>query len=63
MFTLHFIMISTVDGEEIQTNHISVYPDPYMAEDVMHSMQSGVYDDDYVRYVPNKIVYELEGAD
>lgn len=58
--TLHFTMILSVDGEIICTRGISTFKDPAEAEDIMHSMQSGVFDDDYVRYHADKIVYELE---
>jgi hypothetical protein len=60
MTTVHFIMITALDGEEISTNGISTFNDPFEAEDIMHSMECGVFDDDYVHYIPQKIVYELE---
>lgn len=60
MTTVHFIMITTVDGEEIRNNCSNSFNDPHEAEDVMHSMECGVFDDDYVHYIPQKIVYELD---
>jgi len=60
MTTVHFIMITVLDGEEIRTEGSNSFKDPHEAEDIMHSMECGVFDDDYVHYVPQKIVYELE---
>ena len=60
MVTLQFTMTLSVDGEIITTKGISTFRDPVEAEDIMHSIECGVFDDDYVRYHADKIVYELE---
>jgi hypothetical protein len=52
----------TVDHEVVITNGISKFEDSAEAEDIMHSMECGVFDDGYVKYHADKIVYELEEA-
>jgi len=63
MTTVHFIMITTEDGEEIRNDCSSKFKYSHEAEEIMQSMECGVFDDDYVHYVPTKIVYELEEGD
>lgn len=60
MTTLYFIMTTHLDGEVITTKMSNSFKDPVIAEDIMHSMQKGVFDDDYVKYGVDRIVYELE---
>ena len=60
MTTLHFTMYLTVDHEVVITKGISNFRDSVEAEDIMHSMECGVFDDDYVQYKVDKIVYELD---
>ena len=62
MTILHFTMHLTVDHEVVITNGISKFEDSAEAEDIMHSMECGVFDDGYVKYHADKIVYELEEA-
>jgi len=58
--TLYYVAILVADGEVTTTQHESKFLDRVEAEDVMGSMECGVFDDDYIKYVPTKIVYELE---
>ena len=60
MTILYFIVATHLDGEVTSTRHFNEFKDPVEAEDIMHSMQKGVFDDDYVFYIPDRIVYELE---
>jgi hypothetical protein len=62
MTTLHFTMYLTVDQEVFITKGISNFRNSAEAEDIMHSMECGVFNDDYVKYHADKIVYELEEA-
>lgn len=48
------------DGGEIPQPGISEFLDPVEAQDIMHSMECGVFDQDNVRYVAEKIVYDLD---
>lgn len=60
MTTLHFTMTTLVDQEVVTTQHISQFKDTVEAEDIMHSMNSGVFNDDFVQYHTHKIVYDIE---
>lgn len=50
----------SVDGEEQTAPFVSTFLDRVEAEDVMHSMECGVFDDDYTRYHPTRIEYVLD---
>lgn len=63
MTTIHFIMITILDGEEFRHSNSNTFRDPAEAEDILHSMECGVFDDDYVRYIAQKIVYELDNVE
>jgi hypothetical protein len=60
MTTLHFTITILVDQEVITTHHVNEFKDPAEAEDIKHSMECGVFNDDYVKYHTNKIVYDIE---
>jgi hypothetical protein len=62
MTTLHFTMTLSLDREVFTTPGISKFKDPAEAQDIVHSMEQGVFNDDYVKYKFDKIVYELEEA-
>lgn len=60
MVTLYYKMISHLDGESITESRKDDFEYPVVAEDIMHSMQRGVFNDDYTKFIVEKIVYELE---
>lgn len=63
MTELHFYLRLNVDNETFITRHVSTFDDVTHAEEVMHSIERGVFDDDFVTYHVEKIVYELSEAD
>lgn len=62
MTTLYYHVISKLDGEHTVEAKHDKFEHAYIAEDVMNSMEHGVFDDDFVEYVVDRIVYDLEGA-
>lgn len=64
MVTLHFkVYYKMPDGGEIPQPARSEFLDPVEAQDIMHSMECGVFDDLYTRYVVDRIVYELDSKE
>jgi hypothetical protein len=61
MTTLHFkVYYRMPDGGEIPNPGISTFDCSATAEEIMHDMQSGLFDEGTTRFEFDRIVYELE---
>lgn len=58
MKTIIYFVVVTEDGER-QSMQLT-YSDRIEAEDIMGSMERGVFDDDYIKYEPVRIEYVLD---
>jgi len=60
MVTLHYDVTITKDGKTFTQSSSSEYEHAFIAEDIMHSMECGVFNENGMVYAVKKIVYELE---